>query len=623
MRRSVPLLVALLLTGPLCLTALGVEGGLVVDERATTAAWAGRTYMAAVSADLLGTCAVPGPTECDRRSLEVQVPHRRWATGSGGVTIRIQWDSLDNDFDLFVRDSAGALAGSSTTTGTTFEEVVLNQPSGRYEVLAVPITVTDSGYRGTVRLDAAQDDHRSAPPLWFQSVSAPAPAPRVPTTMGVRAFGPPLKVRTHRTGRFSGEPTLGVDRSGTAFVTGIEPLPLASGSIVASQAGVARSKDGGRTWDDVTAPRVTESSPTSLDPYVHVDPATGRVFFIDSVLAGAYVTSTDDAGKTWRTSVHAGNPVIGDHQSVVSGPPPRGTATSDLAFPRSLYFCANTLFGATCSASTDGGQTFRPGGTPAYTAGPAPEVGQLPCDGITGHAVVDRAGRLLLPAGFCGKPLLAVSDDGGLTWRRSLVSPALGAANPQTSVAVDDAGTYYYTFQDRRDQLPYLAVSRDSGLTWSTPVLVSPPGLRSAGWPSVAAGAAGRIVITFPGTKGRPGDLRRAWDGHIVVSTDAASSKPLWTGTTFNVPTDPIHRGECPLRCGNHYEFWDVVVAPTAGGPLWGAAVDTCTALMRCASRAADGFNGNPMAGPLDQGVANDNLGLVFVQTSGPSLRPR
>jgi hypothetical protein len=622
MRRSLPLALALLVVGPLSMTALGAEGRLAVSERSATAGWSGTTYAAAASADPLGSCLTPGPAACDRRSLHVDVPQRRWATGSGGAIVRIAWKDAEDDFDLFVRDEAGNLVGISSTAGTTSEEVLLNQPSGSYEIAVVPVAVTDSGYTGTVRLDAAQDARRSARGTWFRSTPATAAPRGVPTTTSVPAFGAPLKIRTHRTGRFSGEPTIGVDRTGTAFVTGIEPLSLASGVVGASQSSVLRSADNGRTWQDATAPRLAGSSPATADPYVHVDPATGRVFAVDSLLAGAYVSASDDGGRTWRASVHAGNPVIGDHQSVVSGAPPRGTTTSDPAFPRALYFCANTLFGATCSTSTDGGRTFRPGGAPAYNPSSADEVARV-CDGITGHAVVDPAGRLLLPAGFCGEPLLAVSEDGGLTWRRSLVSSSLGAASPQTSVAVDDAGTYYYAFQDRKDRLPYLAVSRDAGLTWTTPVLVAPPGLRTAGWPSVAAGAAGRVVITFPGTKGAPGDLRRAWDGHVVVSTDAASERPRWTATTLNAPGDPVHRGECPLRCGNMYEFWDVVVSPAAGGAIWGAAVDTCTALLRCASRAAEGFNGASSSSPADQGVARDHLGLVFVQTSGPSLRPR
>jgi hypothetical protein len=84
----------------------------------------------------------------------------------------------------------------------------------------------------------------------------------------------------------------------------------------------------------------------------------------------------------------------------------------------------------------------------------------------------------------------------------------------------------------------------------------------------VIAGDPGKIAITFPGT----------------------------TANIVNPANDPIHRGDCPSRCGRMYDFLDAVISPTDGS-VWASFVDTCThtdwngVVTNCNTVRAPGYN--------------------------------
>lgn len=71
---------------------------------------------------------------------------------------------------------------------------------------------------------------------------------------------------------------------------------------------------------------------------------------------------------------------------------------------------------------------------------------------------------------------MAVSEDGALTWEQVIVAPDVSMENNQSAVALDH------------------------GKTWGAPQVIAPPGVHEGNYPTLAAGAAGRIVVTFPGT---------------------------------------------------------------------------------------------------------------------------
>lgn len=182
-----------------------------------------------------------------------------------------------------------------------------------------------------------------------------------------------------------------------------------------------------------------------------------------------------------------------------------------------------------CWKSLDGGITFQRTGSPAFisdgtrTSGGTAGIPGL-CLGTVGHGRLGPDGTIFLPRGFCDQPFLAISRDEGDTWERVQVadngmaigvSAGLGIEDHEARVAIDPAGTVYYTWI-ARDHLPYLAVSKDGGKTFGKPLMVAPPGVQETFGPSVAAGADGRIALSYVGTTNSPG-------GPFCVKTTATS----------------------------------------------------------------------------------------------------
>jgi hypothetical protein len=372
-----------------------------------------------------------------------------------------------------------------------------------------------------------------------------------------------------RTGYGSWEPTLGVKKDGTVFFsarnTNVDP-------------GVVRSRDGGRTWEEKT-PAQHE---VSLDPFVWVDQATGRVWAndIEASVTCPPLSFSDDDGETWTTSTVCGQ---FDHQSLFGGPPVTSTPTG---YPNVVYYCAitggaladsSTMTG--CSRSRDGGLTFVPTASNPYGPREAPEgyTANPWCDGAAGHGAVDAQGVVYLARGWCLEPYLAISRDEGDTWEQiRLPGPKLAAGAHEANVAIDRAGIIYVTWVDDKRRVVVVR-SSDRGKTFSDPVDVMPPGVSQGSLPNIDAGDAGRVALTFVASTSLPDapDDGKTWNGYMVAGYGMDTPDPTFHATTINDPADPVWRGECgTLRCGNIGDFTDVVIAPD-GTPI-AAHVDSC-----------------------------------------------
>lgn len=587
-----------------------------VDREATSLEWQGRSY------DAAGIQSPAGCSDlCDSFPLETGVTKSFYRNHIGGAAVTITWPDATDDFDLYVYRNGNEVA-SSAASGTASEEVFLNEAFGRYEVVVVPYQVSDSGYTGDVSFQARKgslERPKAGGPQTYRGVRIGGKNPKQePQTKALRSSRKPLMLQTVDVGREGAEPTIGIDKTNTAF--------YAAGTfdsvIGQARTEIYRSKDLGKSWKEVT-PQVggEDSHPQTFDPYVHVDVETGRVFDLDLLLGGAQISFSDDQGESWTTSVATDPSGVNDHQTIYSGPVPLGSPleTSDENFKEIVYYCVNNVSDSSCSRSTDGGLTFAPTGEPAFF-GNNPNTGNL-CGGLHGHARTDLEGRLFVPRGYCRNnlltneiPSLAISDDAGTTWRRSTVTARVKTESHQTAMAVDSKNNIYYVWWDNKHQLPYLATSKNHGKSWSDPVMVAPPGVREVDWPTIAAGDPGRIAISFPGTTVKDDDdLSRPWNSYVVMSTNALSKKPTFVSSIANKAGDPVHRGDCPSRCGNMFDFLDTQMSP-ADGAAWATAVDTCTEMNKCNTKRAQGFNGG------SDGVATDMRGLAIRQLSGPSL---
>ena len=424
----------------------------------------------------------------------------------------------------------------------------------------------------------------------------------------------PLVLSATSVGRKALEPTMGITKQGNAFMTAAD-FDTPGGQLARTH--IMASYDGNKTWKDVTPAVVGQTyPPTTLDPYMYVDQETGRVFSDDLLVGCSLLQWSDDQGKTWsHGNPEACDAPVDDHQTIVAGHPTAGVTT--LGYPNVLYYCVNKVADVQCARSLDGGTTFSPAGAPAFEGvqtepqdGTNSSAGDV-CGSLHGHIITDPAGRLYLPKGNCGNPWLAVSEDGGLTWTHTLVS-RMSVPDIQTSVASDTAGNLYYVWWSGKNFLPYMAVSRDHGKTFGPALLVAPPGLQGSNFPTIDAGSPGHVAITFPGSTDEDKTPARKWNYYVTVSTNALAPLPTFHSATANKIADPIHRGPCLGRCGNMFDFLDVVIAPN--GAAWGTEVDTCTST-KCIRAEGPKLKADE--------ASSDARGMIVRELSGPGVGKR
>lgn len=130
---------------------------VTVAPSSPSAGWSGKSF-------LLGKTASPGLCSpsidplgllCDHETVVVDVSSSYWDAHSGSVRITIGWSSSSDDFDLYVYNSSGQLAGSSASKGSTGEGVTVSKPSGSYEARVVPVSVTSSAASGSANFSSS------------------------------------------------------------------------------------------------------------------------------------------------------------------------------------------------------------------------------------------------------------------------------------------------------------------------------------------------------------------------------------------------------------------------------------------------------------------------------------
>lgn len=456
----------------------------------------------------------------------------------------------------------------------------------------------------------AADDAPVAPAgLTGVAYQAPAPglfdanlSPPVPVTPSF-----PLPVGLQRTSPMeSFEPTIGVTSDGAVFLSTFQ-YHLPTGISL-----LQRTTDGGLTWEDVT-PMIGPVTfpPQSNDPYVHVDPDTDRIFLSDlQALVCSTLSFSDDGGNSWTPSpLGCGLPGGGqDHQTIFTAKP-RTLTTVD--YPNLVYYCINRVADSSCATSVNGGLSFGPLRPLVFNGAelcsdPSPE-NPFPniAGGLHAHGAAAPDGTAYVPKGHCGYPRVAITQDDGLTWDVVTISATVPSAGHEVPFAVDEAG-HAYAMWISSDELPYLAVSEDGGRTWNEPIMVAPPGVKSARWPTIAAGADGRVAMAYYGTtfdleEAKDGEI--TWNGYLTVLTDALSESPVIASATINDPADPLARGQCSGRCDGVGDFIDVVI--DVEGRPWAAFVDVCNE--DCVTGKADGNRGA--------------FGVAGTLAAGPRLR--
>lgn len=349
------------------------------------------------------------------------------------------------------------------------------------------------------------------------------------------------------------EPTMGVTKDGSMFVTG-------------GDAAVWKSSDHGKTWSNVAdvKPR------PDLDPYVWVDPKTDRVFSTPDNVVCSNLMWSDDGGKSWSWNPAGGCGLPGhDHQSLVTGAPPKGVTTS--GYPDVVYYTYNSFRslalpppleqdGTWVTESLDGGMTWGVG------------TDVLPSDscedGLNGAPAVAPDGTVFVPIPRCDGLHVAVSKDAGQTWKVSAITDAgtLGAGEPQgqglvgtsnpyepnPGAGVDAAGNAYVAFGGKDGRM-YLTRSADEGATWSKPIVVSAPEVNSTAFSALVAGDAGRVAVAYLGTTANtsawPGKAAQeapadaVWHLYVTYVASAMDPAPALSSLRVTPADDPVQIG--------------------------------------------------------------------------------
>ncbi len=362
------------------------------------------------------------------------------------------------------------------------------------------------------------------------------------------------------TGIVTTTPTIALTRSGKAFAA------LRTG-------GMARSRDGGTTWEIVRPPDSGGDTHTGGEHgYVVVDRDTDRVYYvtwmhvesfgerrrsISGRTSGSYVSWTDDEGETWEHSTVGKD--TWDWPKILTGP---AVSSKTEGYPNVVYFRAmyQRILGplAKLYKSLDGGRTWAPTAN-LVTDGFEPGYGLV---GPDGTIYMDEIYTLGFCSGWAGSPYpykwreqsklrIVISRDEGDTWEHVVMPEAFAPLSYYglQRVAVDEENNLYVVWEDQRDGMPYLSISRDSSRTWSPRMMVGAPGLKhSHHFVSVVAREAGHIAICYYGSRQRFGafvnanytpDLRPC-DGYLCETFNALDPDPVFYSATVNEPAEPL-----------------------------------------------------------------------------------
>lgn len=385
-------------------------------------------------------------------------------------------------------------------------------------------------------------------------------------------------------------------------------------------ANVYRSDDHGATWAEVST---TASSPTTLDPYMWVDPLTDRVYSVQLYVACSYLSYSDDYGATWITNPVACGLPVNDHQTFSTGP--SALPIPMVAYENMAYYCVNQLADTMCARSFDGGLTWT--GTVAQLTARDIETGSQ-CSAINGHVHVGPDGTAYLPKRMCTLPHVLTSTDNGLTWTARVISrahPVVQSLAHDPTVTTDAEGNAYY-FWTADDGILRMSVSKDAGATWSAPVRASPPGMTMSLFETSVGGDPGRVSVAYYGTyqPREPDDEKKrwryssqapnetVWHLFLTTTTNALDEEPLFTTIQVNPTDDPIQRGCVWLQgggsaCRNLLDFFDMTAGPD-GRPYIHYA-DGC--VNKCLTWTQES----------EEPIPRSSWGTVGVVQTGPSLK--
>lgn len=373
---------------------------------------------------------------------------------------------------------------------------------------------------------------------------------------------------------------------------------------------LARSTDGGRTWQAPVDLPGAGSGRNTWDPAITVAPS-GTVYASFMISRGGQwypvVDASFDHGQTFpqTSSLIPPDPKNwGDRDFIAVGPDGTVYVTWDYGPQRSsvTYLCASNGscgfatgdVNAVMQRSSDGGQTWSQmsyisPGFPASGGDSAPLVVE-PNGRIDvlyqGYQITNTTTYTMNPA----YSYFTSSTDGGATWAKPVaVDPQVGTMSLAEwwidgGIGLDSAGNLYATW-DTQDSNPdgsandvgWFAYSTDHGARWSAPLQVPPDRANAPHIMEVSGGGSGIAYVSWlsgadPGGYSlylRTYEIGHGWlSAPYRVSTDFGSLA-VWPGDTTGLsvlsPTDVVASwgSDYTGQSGNYSEIYAANVAVT------------------------------------------------------------
>lgn len=257
---------------------------------------------------------------------------------------------------------------------------------------------------------------------------------------------------------------------------------------------------------------------------------------------GFQVFSSPDDGRTWTTA-DSRHELSADWEKLFLGPPPPASsdAAQPVGYPDVVYLCANAPLevsgpGRACYRSLDGGATFHPRGY-VYPSASAPPGW---CPALAANTgVVASDGTTYQPQSCTSGTYLAVSRDEGASysWLQVPGAPAASGLGAVVQLAIDAADNLYVLWQANGGL--FLAISTDGGRSWRAPLSVAAPGLHNLTLPALAAGAPGEVGVAYYASAD---PSSKELSGYVSETRDALVERPLFYGAAVNEPGHPIFR---------------------------------------------------------------------------------
>jgi hypothetical protein len=486
---------------------------------------------------------------CDPFTLTVTLP-ANYATlhPDHFVSVRIDWESLAGDtlradLDLWIYKGSSVYASSASINAA--EIAYLPAVSGTYTVRVVPYHAQGESYTATVALGPlppsgiADAIYRSSADVWSKNLHLTGPG--------------------HAGDR---EPAIKFDPDGNAWVSsngpgiGLWKINDPCGQLTAAfTEPEAPLTTGGGDTDVEIAPEknalgfynIYTSSLYALVNFNSSVSTDGGQTFVTTPLSTSNVV--DD--RQWNAA-HGANTVYLSYHSVsggfniyvvrsdAGGLP--GTFVGPFLVNQDLVF-TSTLYNNLGNMVTD--RRALPAMSPPNLAGPGGE-------GNVYHGFVEAGNKVYV----------GVSHDFGVTWTSRLAHDGGIGANYShffTWVAVDEVGNVYTAFSD--DHNIYYCFSTDQGQHWSSPRRVSNgAATKTAIFPAMEAGSAGRLVFAWYGAQGRNADdPANQWQVFTARCQNALDLVPVFEQTMAS--DHIVHTGrvcETGTTCAGDRELLDL-----------------------------------------------------------------